>query len=168
MHAALMVDSLADESIDMAGTVALYQVALVAVNLHGKASGEPVQPGNQYSASAAPQGPFAPISRSASDRSCSPALMADVDRITAQRIQELRAKKDFAVAEENYDEAKALKLEIDRLKAVGSRILELEKRLSSYKSQPRIIQVQNTNSTICLKCQHPESCTTATITGWQL
>lgn len=51
-----------------------------------------------------------------------------VDSLTAREIQQLVERKHAAVQAENYDEAKALKAEIDSLRLIGSKILELERR----------------------------------------
>ena len=63
-----------------------------------------------------------------------------VDSLTAREIQQLVEKKYAAVQAENYDEAKELKAEIDTLRLIGTKILELEHRYL-----PR-------NLLACLKC----------------
>lgn len=50
------------------------------------------------------------------------------DNITAQQISELNKKKSKAIEDEDYDLAKAIKQDVDRLKAIGIQILELERR----------------------------------------
>jgi centrosomal protein CEP104 len=50
------------------------------------------------------------------------------DAITAQRIKQLTLFKAKAVAEEDYDLAKALKAQIDQLQSVGEKICALEER----------------------------------------
>jgi len=54
------------------------------------------------------------------------ALDMGVDSKTATVIRELHAKKEAAVANEDYDEAKQLKATIDRLRSVGQKIGQLE------------------------------------------
>ena len=51
-----------------------------------------------------------------------------VDQVTAQRIAELQAQKAAAVAVEDYDEAKRLKIAIERLKNAGAKMAALEER----------------------------------------
>ena len=53
---------------------------------------------------------------------------AEVDAGTTNRIQELEAKKRRAVEDENFDLAKDIKAEIDRLKSVAVQISRLEER----------------------------------------
>ncbi|XP_024540141.1 centrosomal protein of 104 kDa-like [Selaginella moellendorffii] len=53
---------------------------------------------------------------------------ANVDCITGQRIQRLQQEKQQAVEEEDYDEAKRLKLLIEKLKTLGQKIKELERK----------------------------------------
>ncbi len=48
------------------------------------------------------------------------------DAKTATRLAELESTKARAVAEEDYDEAKRLKLEIDRLRTLVAQLSELE------------------------------------------
>ncbi|KAG7668381.1 putative Centrosomal protein of 104 kDa [Nannochloris sp. 'desiccata'] len=50
----------------------------------------------------------------------------NVDEVTAQRISELQEKKAAAVAIEDYDEAKHLKAEIEKLRAAGAKMAALE------------------------------------------
>jgi hypothetical protein len=92
------------------------QVGIVALNLLG----EPV-----------PEGRGAPTSsRTSHPTSRYPqsdlALDMGVDSKTATVIRELHAKKEAAVANEDYDEAKQLKAAIDRLRSVGQKIGQLE------------------------------------------
>jgi len=51
---------------------------------------------------------------------------AAVDAKTAARLAELESVKARAVAEEDYDEAKRLKLAMDRLKALAAQLADLE------------------------------------------
>lgn len=51
-----------------------------------------------------------------------------MDAKTAARLQELEAQKAAAVKEEDYDEAKRLKLAIDGLRRLTSQLAELEAR----------------------------------------
>ena len=53
---------------------------------------------------------------------------SEMDFTTAREISQLVEKKAAAVLAENYDEAKGLKLEIERLRLLGKKILELEQR----------------------------------------
>lgn len=55
-------------------------------------------------------------------------LDVNVDPITAGKIREINKHKEAAVAKEDYDEAKKLKLAIERLKAVGQKVAQLEAR----------------------------------------
>ena len=52
----------------------------------------------------------------------------EVDAATAQLIQDLMGQKEVAVQAENYDEAKRLKLEIERLQGIGAKVAQLESR----------------------------------------
>jgi len=62
-------------------------------------------------------------------------LDVNVDPVTAGKIREINKQKEAAVANEDYDEAKRLKLAIERLKAVGQKVAQLEarKRQASFK-----------------------------------
>ena len=51
-----------------------------------------------------------------------------IDAKTAARLKELEAQKTAAVRDEDYDEAKRLKLAIDGLKKLTSQLAELEAR----------------------------------------
>ena len=51
-----------------------------------------------------------------------------LDAKTAARLRELEAQKAAAVAVEDYDEAKRLKLAIDALRQLSSQLAELEAR----------------------------------------
>lgn len=53
-------------------------------------------------------------------------LDVSVDPITASRIRDIAAAKDAAVLNEDYDEAKRLKSQIEKLKAIGQHIASLE------------------------------------------
>ena len=87
---------------------------MVALNLHGESlEGGTSQQGTPQS-SGQRRGQAGP--------------QAGVDSVTGREIQRLLERKEAAVAEENYDEAKALKAGIERLRLVGARILELENR----------------------------------------
>lgn len=87
----------------------------MAFNLHGESLEGASQPG------ASPL----PVSQGLYQRK---GQEAGVDAVTGREIQRLAERKEAAVAEENYDEAKALKAGIERLRLVGARILELEIR----------------------------------------
>ena len=51
-----------------------------------------------------------------------------IDTKTAARLKELEAQKAAAVRDEDYDEAKRLKLAIDGLRKLASQLAELEAR----------------------------------------
>ena len=51
-------------------------------------------------------------------------LDINVDPMTAAKIREVTRMKEQAVAAEDYDEAKHLKATIERLKAVGQKVLQ--------------------------------------------
>ena len=51
-----------------------------------------------------------------------------VDALTAADMKRLIERKEAAVQAENYDEAKEIKSELDCLRLVGAKILELETR----------------------------------------
>ena len=51
-----------------------------------------------------------------------------VDAKTGARLKDLEAQKAAAVREEDYDEAKRLKLAIDDLRKLASQLTELEAR----------------------------------------
>lgn len=95
----------------------VLQVALVALHLHGEQSAAPKNcsardvPGHSKAAS-----------------------IAEVDCITAQEMQQLIERKEAAVQAENYDEAIQLKSEIEALRLLGRRILELETRYDTLQS----------------------------------
>ena len=55
-------------------------------------------------------------------------LDVNVDPVTASKIREINKHKEAAVSKEDYDEAKRLKLAIERLKAVGQKVAQLEAR----------------------------------------
>ncbi|KAF8056211.1 CEP104 [Scenedesmus sp. PABB004] len=107
------------------------QVGIVALNLIG----EPLAP--------APPGPApyldvgGPVSHELAYVNRAAAQVADlsldlhVDSQTAARIKELVRLKDAAVAAEDYDEAKRIKGSIERLKAVGGKVAQLEARKRS-------------------------------------
>ena len=103
------------------------QVGVVALNVIG----EPISPmdgglgGGQYDGLA--PGPRPSRLAGVSDLS----LDFDVDPVTAQKIREIHALKEDAVAREDYDEAKRLRDGINRLKAVGAKVAQLEQRKRS-------------------------------------
>ena len=55
-----------------------------------------------------------------------------IDAKTAARLRELEAQKVAAVRDEDYDEAKRLKLAIDGLRKLTSQLAELEARCASW------------------------------------
>eukprot|EP00899_Mesostigma_viride_P016474 jgi/Mesvir1/24828/Mv22068-RA.1 len=93
------------------------QVGIVALNilgtpLDGKPGADPTSSGED----------------SAHGGSDGLASKLSVDAITAEKIQEVHRQKEAAVAREDYDEAKRLKVVIDRLKEVGAKVATLEAR----------------------------------------
>ena len=103
----------------------IVQVALVAINLHGEKADAGYEDGNNPAMSF-------PLSLvQASLNSSQAGTDVGVDSLTAREIQQLLVKKHTAVLAENYDDAKELKAEIDSLRLMGSRILELEHRFLS-------------------------------------
>eukprot|EP00898_Chlorokybus_atmophyticus_P007173 jgi/Chlat1/7457/Chrsp6S07499 len=54
------------------------------------------------------------------------AAVLDVDAVTAQKIKEVLRQKEEAVRAEDYDEAKRLKMTIDKLRALGLNVAKLE------------------------------------------
>ena len=101
----------------------LLQVALVAINLHGEKADSSCQNGNG-------SGMASPLSlmRVSLNSSSQTGSGIGVDSLTAREIQQLVERKHAAVQAENYDEAKELKAEVDSLRILGSKILELEHR----------------------------------------
>ncbi|KAL3152527.1 hypothetical protein ABBQ32_001559 [Trebouxia sp. C0010 RCD-2024] len=101
------------------------QVGIIALNLVGQViqsenmPGAPSYVSNHYQPShiSAAAGAMADLS-----------LDVNVDPITAGKIREINKHKEAAVAKEDYDEAKKLKLAIERLKAVGQKVAQLEAR----------------------------------------
>lgn len=104
----------------------MLQVALVALNLNGEltdgASRDDTPIGQP--ASPLPAQPLSTWGHTAFDG-------FGVDTVIARDISELTERKRLAVQAESYDEAKALKAEIDALKLLGSKILELEHRFAT-------------------------------------
>lgn len=100
-------------------TEPMIQVAFVALHVHGEALSSP-----SNAESSLQLVPKASILQNG----CQILPTFNVDPLTAIDIQQLMERKAAAVAAENYDEAKALKSEIEDLKSTGSKILELEKR----------------------------------------
>lgn len=102
---------------DFAVVLTTTQVGIIALNLIGDVRpSAPDAPPEYLDVSApAPNPDVAYYNRAAAD-------MADlnldlhVDSITAAHMRELAKAKDAAVAAEDYDEAKRLKLSIDRLR----------------------------------------------------
>ena len=60
-----------------------------------------------------------------------------MDAKTAERLRELEAQKAAAVRDEDYDEAKRLKLAIDGLRKLSSQLAELEARQAPLPESPR-------------------------------
>lgn len=105
--------------------LAVPQVGIIALNLVGQViqtenmPGAPSYVSNHYQPShiSAAAGAMADLS-----------LDVNVDPVTAGKIREISKHKEAAVAKEDYDEAKRLKLAIERLKAVGQKVAQLEAR----------------------------------------
>lgn len=103
----------------------LHQVGIIALNLVGQViqtenmQGAPSYVSNHYQPShiSAAAGAMADLS-----------LDVNVDPVTAAKIREISKRKEAAVAKEDYDDAKRLKLAIERLKAVGQKVAQLEAR----------------------------------------
>lgn len=109
------------------------QCAIVAINLVGIRLG-PVHPSFiQHQASQLVPGlpnfnAINPISQPLSQLSPRHAPPADLDLTTTQYLLHLMQLKQQAIDAEDYDEAKRMKLKIDRLNAVIPEIIESEKR----------------------------------------
>lgn len=105
-----------------------WQVGIIALNLVGQViqaenmPGAPSYVSTHYQPShiSAAAGAMADLS-----------LDVNVDPVTAGKIREINKHKEAAVAKEDYDEAKRLKLAIERLKAVGQKVAQLEARKRS-------------------------------------
>ena len=67
-----------------------------------------------------------------------------VDAKTAARLRELEAQKAAAVRDEDYDEAKRLKLAIDGLRKLTSQLAELEARSILLLDTAHLMYVMNT------------------------
>ena len=101
------------------------KVGIIALNLVGQVvqteniPGAPSYVSNHYQPShiSAAAGAMADLS-----------LDVNVDPVTAGKIREINKHKEAAVTKEDYDEAKRLKLAIERLKAVGQKVAQLEAR----------------------------------------
>ena len=106
----------------------LMQVGIAAVTVHGQPADGPSELQAFPSAVAPAKLPDLSWPGLVRASPVASAAALGVDATTAQAIAELNMKKGAAVAEENYDLAKALKLEVDRLRALGSKLLELELR----------------------------------------
>lgn len=103
----------------------LAQVGIIALNLVGQVlqaeniGAAPSYVSNHYQPShiSAAAGAMADLS-----------LDVNVDPVTAGKIREISKQKEAAVGKEDYDEAKRLKQAIERLKAVGQKVAQLEAR----------------------------------------
>jgi hypothetical protein len=119
----------------------ILQAGILGVKVYGTLIGKPQQCSEQEAAHCSPlkvqsvtstalgnfrlgdenQGPAA-----------NPATATDkdgnMDAKTTVRLRELEAQKARAVSDEDYDEAKRVKLLIDRLKAVSLQLVDLEDR----------------------------------------
>lgn len=93
------------------------QVCLIAINLLGDPL--PDAPGGAYDPAAAPYPNAVAALRDF-------AAEMNVDSVTAAQIRELEAEKGRAVAAEDYDRAKQIKVAVDRLKDVGRKVAQLE------------------------------------------
>ena len=129
----------------------LLQVGIIALNLVGQViqtenmPGAPSYVSNHYQPSHinAAAGAMADLS-----------LDVNVDPVTAGKIREISKHKESAVAKEDYDEAKRLKLAIERLKAVGQKVAQLEARKRQAGKSCSIIQcgLRNDVTNACSNC----------------
>ena len=81
-------------------------------------------------------------------------LDVNVDPVTAGKIREISKQKEGAVAKEDYDEAKRLKQAIERLKAVGQKVAQLEAR--KRQALPQADTTHQAKPVNC--CQHNQNC----------
>lgn len=131
------------------------QVGIIALNLVGQViqtenlPGVPSYVSNHYQPShiSAAAGAMADLS-----------LDVNVDPVTAGKIREINKHKEAAVAKEDYDEAKRLKLAIERLKAVGQKVAQLEarKRQASFKRTWLLAICVSINAACCHRASKSE------------
>ena len=129
----------------------LLQVGIIALNLVGQViqtenmPGAPSYVSNHYQPShiSAAAGAMADLS-----------LDINVDPVTAGKIREISKHKESAVAKEDYDEAKRLKLAIERLKAVGRKVAQLEARKRQAGKSCSVVQcgLRNDVTNACSNC----------------
>ena len=119
----------------------VVQVGLISINLMGRpldgAQPAPSQPTSTGSV-LAPVHPNRPMPARDGPLPKPPGMAPPgetVDALTAARMRELTAAKERAVAAEDYDEAKRLKLAVDALRALGTQIAVLEARCGSFSLQ---------------------------------
>ena len=103
----------------------LHQVGIIALNLVGQV----IQTENTPAAPSYVSNHYQPSHISAAAGAMADlSLDVNVDPVTASKIREISKHKEAAVAKEDYDDAKRLKLAIERLKAVGQKVAQLEAR----------------------------------------
>ena len=106
-------------------SVFVWQVGIIALNLVGQV----IQAENMSAAPSFVSNHYQPSNISAAAGAMADlSLDVNVDPVTAGKIREINRHKEAAVAKEDYDEAKRLKLAIERLKAVGQKVAQLEAR----------------------------------------
>ncbi|CAL5219862.1 g1780 [Coccomyxa viridis] len=110
------------------------QAAILGLSINGSIQNEMAEINGERSLSTstaeeeAAAKPRATQNGHASRQSEKPAQGSGVDAKTAARLRELEAQKAAAVRDEDYDEAKRLKLAIDGLRKLTSQLAELEAR----------------------------------------
>ena len=103
----------------------MHQVGIIALNLVGQV----IQTENTPAAPSYVSNHYQPSHISAAAGAMADlSLDVNVDPVTASKIREISKHKEAAVAKEDYDDAKRLKLAIERLKAVGQKVAQLEAR----------------------------------------
>ena len=103
----------------------ILQVGIIALNLVGQV----LQAENIGAAPSYVSNHYQPRNISAAAGAMADlSLDVNVDPVTAGKIREISKQKEGAVAKEDYDEAKRLKQAIERLKAVGQKVAQLEAR----------------------------------------
>lgn len=104
---------------------AVIQVGIIALNLVGQV----LQAENIGAAPSYVSNHYQPRNISAAAGAMADlSLDVNVDPVTAGKIRDISKQKEGAVAKEDYDEAKRLKQAIERLKAVGQKVAQLEAR----------------------------------------
>lgn len=101
------------------------QVGILAINLIGEPLPDLDSPA-KYLETVQPFEPEPIRSSAAASAMADLVLDVSVDPTTASKIRDVAAAKDAAVMNEDYDEAKRLKLHIEKLKVLGQHIASLE------------------------------------------